>query len=264
MNAETRLLIESLYARFHKPHYMGLDPIEYVREFKDPLNIEIAGLLASSLAYGKVETIRQNVRTIFTITGKNIRDFVGAAPFSRKQKLFRGFKHRFNDGFDMALFFECLRPALKAHGSLQGLFNAGDVKKKGAIALPLNQFVIRLKNWATQISGTTKKSFNHLLPLPSEGSACKRLNMFLRWMVRPDDGIDLGIWKNVSPSRLIMPVDTHIAQAARRLRLTTRFTADWRMAEEITENLKKLDPSDPVKYDFSLCRWGMTNSRQGD
>jgi uncharacterized protein (TIGR02757 family) len=261
MNAKTRDIIEAIYTRYHKPQYMELDPIEYVRAFSDPADMEIAGLLASSLAYGMVETIRSNVRSIFAITGKNINDFVRSTSFARKQKYFRGFKHRFNDGFDMALFFECLRPALEAHGSLHALFFDVSSQGDGSIAEPLNEFVKRLRSWAAQSSRTTTKSFNHLLPLPAQGSACKRLNMFLRWMVRSNDGIDLGIWNSVNPAMLIIPVDTHVAQIARRLHLTTRTTVDWRMAEEITGQLKKISPSDPVKYDFSLCRAGMKDFR---
>jgi uncharacterized protein (TIGR02757 family) len=264
MNSRTRDIIEAIYTRYHKPEYLGLDPIEYVRAFSDPADIEIAGLLASSLAYGMVETIRSSVRSIFAITGKNINDFVRSTSFTRKQIFFRGFKHRFNDGFDISLFFECLRPALEAHGSLQGLFHEVNGHGDETIERPLNEFVRRLKNWAVSKSRTTSKSFDHLLPLPEQGSACKRLNMYLRWMVRDNDGIDLGIWKTVSPARLIIPVDTHVAKAARRLHLTTRTTVDWRMAEEITGQLKKIDPSDPVKYDFSLCRWGMTDARLSD
>jgi uncharacterized protein (TIGR02757 family) len=261
MNSQTRAIIEAIYTRYHKPEYLGLDPVEYVRAFSDPADIEIAGLLASSLAYGMVETIRSSVRGIFAITGKNINDFVRTTSFARKQKFFRGFKHRFNDGFDMSLFFECLRSALEAHGSLQGLFHDVNSHGDGTIAWPLNEFVKRLRNWAAKNSKITSKSFNHLLPLPAQGSACKRLNMYLRWMVRDNDGIDLGIWKTVSPARLVIPVDTHVAKIARKLHLTTRTTVDWRMAEEITGQLKKISPSDPVKYDFSLCRAGMKDFR---
>ena len=261
MNSQTRDIIEAIYTRYHKPQYMELDPIEYVRAFTDPADIEIAGLLASSLAYGMVETIRSSVRGIFAITGKNINDFVQSTSFTRKQKLFRGFKHRFNDGYDISLFFECLRPALEAHGSLQALFHDVSSHGNGAIVRPLNEFVKRLRSWAAENSRTTSKSFNHLLPLPEQGSACKRLNMYLRWMVRSNDGIDLGIWNSVSPAMLIIPVDTHIAQIAQKLHLTTRTTVDWRMAEEITGQLKKISPSDPVKYDFSLCRAGMKDFR---
>jgi uncharacterized protein (TIGR02757 family) len=262
MNHRTRELVEALYRQYHKPQYLGLDPVEYVRNFKTPADIEIAGLLASSLAYGKVETIRSSVSGIFEKTGNHIADFIHSTTFSQKRSIFRGFKHRFNDGSDIALFFESLRPALAAYGSLLALFRDGD-RGADTVGPPLTEFVGRIRSWAIDINGEPRRSFQYLLPLPSEGSACKRLNMFLRWVVRGDDGIDLGIWNTISCARLIMPVDTHVAKAARRLHLTTRLTVDWRMAEEITAQLKKIDPFDPVKYDFSLCRWGMVDSRTG-
>jgi uncharacterized protein (TIGR02757 family) len=217
--------------------------------------------VASSLAYGRVETIRENIRRVFTITGNNFPDFVESTSFSHKQKLFKGFKHRFNDGFDIALLFECVRRVLQSSGSLQALFLRGLRSGDGTIAKALDEFASNMRASAEKISGAPKKSFEYFFPLPRQGSACKRLNMYLRWMVRPNDGIDLGIWPAVSPSMLVVPVDTHVACLAGQLKLTSRRTADWRMAEEITGQLKKIDPSDPVKYDFSLCRAGMEDFR---
>jgi uncharacterized protein (TIGR02757 family) len=261
MNPQTREILESIYTRYHKPQYLGLDPVQYVREFSRPLDIEIAGLLASSLAYGRVETIRENIRKVIALTGRDLIDFVMSASFARKRKILHGFKHRFNDGFDIALLFECARRAFQSFGSMQALFLHGLKSDSGNIKGPLDEFAMSMRSWAMKIAGTSRKSFEYFFPLPQEGSACKRLNMFLRWMVRDNDGIDLGIWGAVGPSLLVMPVDTHVACLAGRLKLTSRRTADWRMAEEITEQLKKNDPSDPVKYDFSLCRAGMEDFR---
>jgi uncharacterized protein (TIGR02757 family) len=261
MNPKTREILESIYSRYHKPQYLGLDPIQYVREFDRPLDMEIAGLVASALAYGRVETIRENIRRIFNVTGKNLLDFVDSTSFPQKRKMFKGFKHRFNDGFDLALLFECVRRVIQSSGSLQALFLRGLQSDDGTIKRSLDEFAMSMRAWAKKISGTSGKSFEYFFPLPREGSACKRLNMYLRWMIRGNDGIDMGIWSGVSPSMLIIPVDTHVACLAGQLKLTARRTADWRMAEEITGQLKKIDPSDPVKYDFSLCRAGMEEFR---
>ncbi len=261
MNAAVRDLLESIYTRYHKPQYLSLDPLEYVRQFSRPEDIEIAGLVASSLAYGMVETIRSNIRKLFAVTGKNLYDFVRSTSFSRKRKMLHGFKHRFNGGDDLALLLECVCRSITAHGSLHALFHAGLVQDGGNIKQPMNEFVKTMRTWAVEIGGAMKKSFLHLLPLPEEGSACKRLNMYLRWMVRDNDGIDMGIWTAIRPAQLVMPVDTHVSAIARRLHLTSRSSADWRMAEEITRILKKISPSDPIKYDFSLCRAGMTDFR---
>jgi uncharacterized protein (TIGR02757 family) len=261
MNSTTRDILESIYIRFHKPQYLGLDPVQYVREFAQPLDREIAGLLASSLAYGRVETIRENICRVLKVTGRNLHDFVSSTPFARKQKMLDGIKHRFNDGFDIALLLECSRAAIQSLGSMQALFLQGLKPGDVSIKRPLDEFATRMRAWAVKKAGASRKSFEYFFPFPREGSACKRLNMFLRWMIRKDDGIDTGIWGGVSPSMLVMPVDTHVASMARRINLTARRTADWRMAEEITGQLKKIDPSDPVKYDFSLCRAGMDDFR---
>jgi uncharacterized protein (TIGR02757 family) len=261
MDPKTRDILKTIYSRYHKPQYLGLDPVQYVREFEIPADTEIAGLLASSLAYGRVETIRENIRRVFKVTGKNLVDFVCSTRFSRKQQMLRHIRHRFNCGFDLALLFECLKKAIQTSGSIQAVFLQGMKPEHGNIARPLDEFALKMRAWAIKIAGTSVKPFEYFFPLPREGSACKRLNMYLRWMIRKNDGIDMGIWGSVSPAMLVMPVDTHVACLAGSLGLSTRRTADWRMAEEITGQLKKIDPDDPVKYDFSLCRAGMSDFR---
>lgn len=238
-----------------------MDPIEYVRRFSDPRDIEVAGLVASSLAYGQVETIRSNIEKVLGITGSAVGDFVCSTSFKDKREMLKTFKHRFNDGRDIALLFECAKCAFDEKGSIQGLFTEGLHSGDASIKNALSEFVKKLNAWAIQIGGETGRSFKHLLPLPEAGSPCKRLNMYLRWMVRENDGIDLGIWRRVSPAILVIPVDTHVASIAKRLKMTRRTSANWRMAEEITEALKKISPFDPVKYDFSLCRAGMVSYR---
>jgi uncharacterized protein (TIGR02757 family) len=262
MNHALKTTLEEIYSQYHKPRYMRLDPVEYLRRFTGPGNMEIAGLLASSLAYGKVESIRGSIERVFSITGYDLIDFIRSTPLSGKKRLFRDFKHRFTSGDDIALLFECVGRALVEKDSLGALFSEGLDAGGRTIKQPLNEFSKRMRSWAQEISKGKIGSFSYLFPMPETGSACKRLNMYLRWMVRPDDGIDLGIWKNVETSKLVIPVDTHVAAIARRLSLTVRKTADWRMAEEITESLKIISPSDPVKYDFSLCRCGMVQFRR--
>ncbi|MGB7566750.1 MAG: TIGR02757 family protein [Chitinivibrionales bacterium] len=261
MKPSLHATLDDIYARFHKPEFMRMDPIEYVRKFKEPRDIEIVGLLASSLAYGQVENIRRNIERVLSVTGNAVSDFVCATSYRDKQKMLKTFKHRFNDGGDIALLFECVKRAFREKGSIQALFAEGMRLGDPDIKNALSEFVKKLNAWAVDIGGETGKSFRHLLPSPSAGSPCKRLNMYLRWMVRKNDGIDLGLWNNLSPAMLIIPVDTHVAAIARRYKMTRRKTADWRMAEEITGELKKISPFDPVKYDFSLCRAGMVSFR---
>ena len=262
MRPSLHATLDDIYARFHKPEFMRMDPIEYVRKFREPRDIEIVGLLASSLAYGQVENIRKNIERVLSVTGNAVSDFVCATSFKDKREMLKAFKHRFNDGADIALLFECAKRAVREKVSIQALFTEGMRKGDTNIKNALNEFVKKLNAWAIDIGGETGRSFRHLLPLPSAGSPCKRLNMYLRWMVRKDDGIDLGIWRDVPPAMLVIPVDTHVAAIARRYKLTGRKSIDWRMAEEITATLKKISPFDPVKYDFSLCRVGMISFRK--
>jgi len=250
-----RSIIETAFRQYHKPQYMNMDPIEYVHAVSGNANRELAGLLASSLAYGRVETIRANIQRLFAMAEKDLCTFVDTVPYVEKCRMLSGFKHRFNDGTDIALLCEAMRKVRAEYGSLESLFVAG--MKRSDMHEALTAFTFSLRSHAHDIAGNIATSFAYLLPSPVNGSACKRLNMFLRWMVRRNDGIDLGLWTHVDPEMLIMPVDTHVAALSRILKLTTRKTVDWRMAVEITAAFKKISPSDPVKYDFSLCRAGM-------
>jgi uncharacterized protein (TIGR02757 family) len=123
-------------------------------------------------------------------------------------------------------------------------------------------FINHLLAIGREAAGGRERSYEYLLPSPANGSACKRINMYFRWMVRPGDGIDRGVWKSVSPAALIVPVDVHVARIGRAWGMTRRATPDWRMAEEITASLREVDPSDPVRFDFALCRYGMVGAER--
>jgi len=255
--------LNTIYKKYHTPSYLEMDPLKCVRRFTDPSQIEIAGLIASCLAYGRVEKIIQSVESVIDITSYDIHSFVVNTSFKEKKKLLGHIIHRFNSGRDIAVLLEAVKSVIKSYGSLENLFissfNEGYNLKEAA-----SGFVSVIKKYSPVSKDKRNGSyFEYLLPSPSSGSACKRLNMYFRWMVRSGDGIDLGIWSRVSPSILIMPVDVHVARAAKVLTLTSRKSADWKMAEEITAQLRKIDPDDPVKYDFSLCRFGMRELRTG-
>ncbi|NLE02343.1 MAG: TIGR02757 family protein [Fibrobacter sp.] len=251
--------LNSIFNQYHKAEYLRTDPLQCVYPFKADKDREISGLVAALMAYGRVEIIIRNLNVLFQCTGPDIVDFTLNTTYSKKLKVFKGFKHRFNDHTDISILFQSIAEIIEKYGSIEALFvEAGQVPVVDA----LNQFSSKMKALGEKIGKESRKSFQYLFPSPSSGSACKRLNMYLRWMVRPKDSIDLGIWRKVSPSVLIIPVDTHIAQIARNLKLTSRKNADWKMAEEITASLRKFDPFDPVKYDFSLCRAGMISVRK--
>lgn len=255
--------LESNYSKYHRPEYLVMDPLVCLRRFSSPRDLEIAGLVAASLAYGRVETIIKNISIIFDRTGNSIADFAAETTINQKLHAFKGFVHRFNDGSDIARLLHAVGSICKEHGSLESLFAGHLAPRDKTVKAALSHFVHTIKS--AMPSGTSdkrRKALDYLLPSPASGSACKRSNMYLRWMVRKSDGIDCGIWKNVPASRLVMPLDTHVARIAGSLGLTEQKTVDWKMAEEITGRLRECDPCDPVRYDFSLCRTGMVDFRR--
>jgi uncharacterized protein (TIGR02757 family) len=258
---DCRLFLENQYARYHSREYLHLDPLVCLKGFGSAGDLEIAGLAAAVLAYGRVEIIIRSVSEIFRRTGRSIARFSADTSLAHKQRVFRGFRHRFNDGNDIALLLHAVGTIMNDYGSLEALFVKGG-QRHDTIKNPLEHFTKEIRQRAVQLAPTRQKSMPFLLPSPESGSACKRLNMYLRWMVRPADGIDLGVWKNVPPSKLVMPLDTHVARIARYIDLTERATVNWQMAEEITGRLRTFDPEDPVRYDFSLCRTGMVACRR--
>jgi uncharacterized protein (TIGR02757 family) len=155
--------------------------------------------------------------------------------------------------------------ALRDHGTLRALFLAGYDPSAQNVGPSLTRFVDALLGYDSRplrSPGSEKpgRGVRYLLPRPADGSACKRLNLFLRWVVRCDDPIDLGIWRDVSPALLVVPMDTHTSRVARTLGLTRRATTDWRAAEEVTEALRRYDPDDPVRFDFALCHVSMSGN----
>ncbi len=253
--------LDALYAEYHNPSYLRYDPLEYVRGMRGKENREIAGLICSVLAYGRVEQIRKTLQRIFEITGTDLVRFCTTVPLSKKITRLCHVKHRFNDGRDMAMMLECAGLVIMRQASLEALFCAGYKDSDTTIKHSLEKFVLSFRRMACDAGEKPSSSFEFLLPQPSRGSTCKRLNMFLRWMVRKDDGIDLGEWTRVPASKLVMPVDTHVAALARSMGITSRKSVDWAMAEDITRVMRDLYPDDPVRCDFSLCRTGMIDFR---
>jgi len=257
----TREKIEEIYAGYHDPKYLGLDPLICVRRFADRDSREAIGLLAASLAYGRVEIIVRNIDTVIGIMDNNPVNFIVNTPYEEKLKLLGGFKHRFNDGLDIADLLESVKITTLEYGSLEKCFGGCMARNGSRFKDALTSFTDIIRENGGRHTGK-RASFEYLIPSPAKGSACKRMVLYLRWMIRKDDGIDLGVWKSVPASCLLMPVDTHVAKIARKYGLTQRKSADWKMAEEITAALREFDPEDPVRYDFSLCHEGMVDFRK--
>lgn len=242
--------LEAVVRRFGRD-YLETDPLKFVHRYADPRDQEIAGLFAAAFAYGSVVLIFRAVERILGEMGPSPRAFLDAWDEKRDAKRFRGFKHRFHDGRDVALLCTRLSAVLKEHGSLGALFAKGYDARDPHVGPALAKFV------AAILGKTRRKTLRFLLSSPDDGSACKRMLLYLRWMIRPADGLDVGIWRGVPSSALLLPLDTHTFRIARYLGLTARNAGDWRAAEEATAALKRFDAADPVRYDFALCRLGI-------
>ncbi len=236
------------------------DPIEFPGRYQHPRDIEVSGLLAAALAYGRADLFKPKIDQLLSHMGTSPADFVAGLTLSRAAKLLDGFVYRFNLAADVGVLLIGIQQALAEHGSLDALFVSG-LKGDAPLHSALDAFTRSLRDVPLapieKALGPTR-GLGHLLPAPLGKGAAKRLNLYLRWMVRGPDAVDFGIWKQVSPAALLVPLDTHVARIAHHLGLTDRTDLSWRTAEEITRSLRRLDPDDPVKYDFALCHYGMS------
>jgi uncharacterized protein (TIGR02757 family) len=232
------------------------DPVEFVHRYSNPEDREIVAVIASSLAFGNVKALRAKIEDALVRLGPEVAR-AGDEPRELARRL-RGWKHRVYRDKDLAGLIVGARRVQRAHGSLGAALSAeftrtGDLRE----ALSAWTAAIRREGGLDSDGGpSARRGGTHILADPSKGSAVKRLMLLLRWMVRPADGVDLGLW-SLPPSALLIPVDTHIHKLSRNLGLTRRNDVSWKTAEEITRALRQLDPIDPVKYDFSLCHLGM-------
>ncbi len=232
------------------------DPLEFPHRFKNQFDVEITAFLASVFAYGSVTQIMKTLDKISIVIGENPHEFVLNYNHKKDAQLFSDIKHRFYTGKDVAALFAGLNKVYETYGSLNYLFLLYYFEKADNIKGALSFFSNNLTDIVIKSSKHTSNGIKFMFPDPLKGSACKRQNLFLRWMIRNDE-LDFGLWKEIPTCKLIIPVDTHIAQISKKLNLTKRETVSWKMAEEITNNLKKFDSNDPVKYDFALCHIGM-------
>lgn len=231
------------------------DPLEFPHRLKSPLDVEISAFISSVFAYGNVKQINNSLEIIHTFMNHRPYEFVMNYSYENGLKLFGNFKHRFYTNEDVAKFFYAMYKIYSNYGSLKYLFLLyyfeADPNLKNAISFFSQNFINLISE-----EGNITHGIKFMIPDPQKGSACKRMNLFLRWMIRKDQ-LDFGLWKEIPPSKLVIPVDTHVAKICKQLKLTSKKNESWLMAEEITNNLKKFDASDPVKYDFAICHIGM-------
>lgn len=240
--------LDNLYLRYNQPKYVHPDPIEFLYLYSDIRDREIAGLIASSLAYGRVKQILKSVSCVLNRMTPSPYLFLKNSTHASLKLAFKRFTHRFATGDHLAGLLQNIKNVVSRYGSLNECFNRGVSTDDRTLIPALNCFA---KSLAARNSNP-----GHLIALPEKGSACKRMNLFLRWMVRKDD-VDPGGWKGVPMSKLIIPLDTHMHKISLKWGLTSRQQANMRTALEITSSFRQIVPDDPVRYDFVLTRFGI-------
>lgn len=246
-----RAQLDTLYASLNHRVEVHPDPLETLYPYADISDREVVGLLAAALAFGGVRQILISIQAVLSKMGPSPRAYLEQTPPRDLRKQHRPFRHRWVDGAALADFLIMIRTTVRQYGSLKACFLEAYDPEAETVGPALTAFVGALRGQSPR---------NPLLSDPAAGSACKRLHLFLRWMVRQDE-VDPGGWSAVSPSQLLIPLDTHMHRIGRDMGLTRRNSADMRTVLEVTKGFRKLRPDDPVRYDFALTRLGMRRDR---
>jgi uncharacterized protein (TIGR02757 family) len=252
-------ILDGLYRDFNHAA-SAPDPVHVVRQFADPADQEVVGFCAAALAFGNVSSILRSLERLIAPMGESPAAFVRAFDPAHDAGVVGRLGHRWARGTDLVALLWILRRILEGSGSIERFFLEGHDSAAPDVGASLESFSERaLAMDVSEPRGTTRPGVGYFFPRPSRGSACKRLNLFLRWMVRRD-AVDLGTWTHLSPAQLIVPLDTHVIRVGRALGLTRYRSPGWKMASDITASLRAIDPLDPVRYDFSLCHVAMRHN----
>jgi len=244
--ANSRSIFEKIYADYNKRVYVSPDPLQFLYDYKNSRDREVVGLIASSLAYGRVAQILKSVSKVLECLGDSPAECLKNAERKDLEGKLEGFVHRFTDSSDMVDFLCCIGNVLNTYGSVENLF----------LSHCNGETWQAMQGFTKSFLDCGGRGATFLMPDPSKGSACKRLALYLRWMVRSDD-VDPGGWDKIDPEALLIPLDTHMFNICTTLGLCSRKNADGRSAIEITEAFKRVCPEDPVRYDFALTRFGI-------
>jgi uncharacterized protein (TIGR02757 family) len=254
--------LDRLYTSFNYAD-SATDPIQIVRRFDRADDREVVAFCAAALAFGRVTSVLQSIERVLAVMGRQPARYVRAFDPRREARKFEPIVHRWIRGVDLVALVWLMKQMTDEAETIEGFFlegHASDAEDVGPALDSFSRRALALDLTAAYGRRIPKRAgVSYFFPRPSAGSACKRLNLFLRWMVRRDS-LDLGVWTRVSPAQLVVPLDTHVIRVGRCLRLTDYTSPGWRMAQDITASLRRLDPSDPVRYDFSLCHLGMMNA----
>ncbi|MHC4389186.1 MAG: TIGR02757 family protein [Planctomycetota bacterium] len=257
-----RAALDILYAKYNHQQCIRPDPLQFAYRYSTQSDMEIAAFLAAELAYGRVKQIEKSLDELFGRMENSPFEFIRDFDNKNRRKL-TGFKHRFTTGESLSDLLALLKRVLSQYGGLEKFFLRGYGPTDQNIIPALTEFCDSLLDMhAKTYKGSISRGLGYLLPRPSKGSACKRLNLFLRWMVR-EDKVDAGLWKSVDKAKLIVPLDVHMFRLCKILGLCERSSPSLAAAEEITGSFREIEPNDPTKYDFALSRIGILENCTG-
>jgi uncharacterized protein (TIGR02757 family) len=247
--------LDDLYLEYNRANAIP-DPIDIVRRYPERADREVVGFCAAGLAFGRVASVLQSVERLLAAIGPSPAEFVRRFEPRRDGRALEPLVHRWIRGDDLAALLLAMRRMMDDAGSIEAFFLIGHDRSRTDVEVAIESFSSRALALTPADARRRPTGVAYFFPRPSTGSACKRLNLYLRWMVRRD-AIDLGAWSGVSSSQLIVPLDVHVVRLGQCLGLTGYRSPGWKMASEITASLRRLDPADPVRYDFALCHAGM-------
>lgn len=257
--AELKDSLDRLYASFDHPE-SALDPVQIVRRYSAVDDREVVAFVAAGLAFGRVASVMASVDAVCRAMGPKPASFVRTFDPDRHGASLRGLVHRWVRGVDLVALLWILRVMIERHGSLEAAMALGVSSDHPDIGPAIERFADEAR--AIDLSAiygraaASNAGVYYFFSRPSTGGACKRINLFLRWMSRRD-GVDPGGWTAIRASQLVVPLDTHTIRVGKCLRFTTRVSPGWKMAADITAALRAIDPEDPVRYDFALCHLSM-------
>ena len=251
--------LDRLYDGFNVANATA-DPVQFVWRYDDPADREVVAMIAGALAFGRLASVLASIERVLEVLGPSPSVWLEALDVADARTRLSPIVHRWTQGDDVTALLLVIATLRRRHGSLEDCFVTHDDPSAADIAPGLEGFA--REACGVDVSSAygggppRRPGVGYFFPRPSGGSACKRLNLFLRWMVRAD-AVDPGGWRRIARSRLVIPLDTHTIRVGRCLRLTRYLSPGWRMAADITATLRRLDPVDPVRYDFSLCHMSM-------
>lgn len=244
--------LDTFLETFDYLHHRDNDPVSLLWTYENAEDQALMGLLASGVAYGRVALVRDAGKRLAHHLGPNPSHTLKTTDIDTLAGRFDGFVYRMTRGPDVVDLLSGCKQLYERYETLEDAFLDGD----GDFVEQIAAFVDKIRQGRHR--KTLERGFRYLLPTPADGGACKRLHLYLRWMIRPTDAIDLGIWTKADPSQLRMPLDTHTARICRYLGLSDRKTVDAKMVEQVSQSLRLLDPEDPLKYDFPICHLGIS------